>query len=107
MISVPNLVQLIKKAALDAVNESKPTSIVFGQVINIDPLKIQVDQKLILTSDQLILTTAAMDHEVNMTIDSINKTVMIHNALILGDQVLMIQVQGGQKFIVMERQVII
>ena len=42
---MPNMVELIKKAALDAVKESKPTSIVFGTVISIEPLKINVEQK--------------------------------------------------------------
>jgi len=102
---LPNIVELIKQAAIEAVKESKPTSIVFGQVTSIDPLKISIDQKLILTSAQLILTNNVRDYDLEMTVDSINKTFSVHNGLILGDEVIMIQVQGGQKFIVMERVV--
>lgn len=102
---MPNIVELIKQAAIEAVKESKPTSIVFGQVTSIDPLKISIDQKLILTSAQLILTNNVRDYDLEMTVDSINKTFSVHNGLILGDEVIMIQVQGGQKFIVMERVV--
>jgi hypothetical protein len=127
VILLPNLVELIKRAAVEAVNEAKPTSIVFGQVTSIDPLKIAIDQKLILTSTQLILTNNVRDYDLEMTVDhttenssggsgdssfashnhaySGKKTFRVHNGLILGDEVIMIQVQGGQKFIVVEKVV--
>jgi hypothetical protein len=103
---LPNMVELIKQAAVEAVNEAKPTSIVFGEVKSIDPLQIAIDQKLILTSDQLILTNNVRDYDVQMTVDSQLKIFTVHNALILGDRVMMIQVQGGQKFIVIEKVVV-
>jgi len=121
------MVELIKKAALDAVKESRPTSIVFGTVISIEPLKINVEQKLTLTSAQLILTHGVVDYDVDITVDHLTenrsggsgeaafashnhgyvgkKTITIHNGLKNGDEVLMIQVQGGQKYIVLERMV--
>jgi len=121
------MVELIKKAALDAVKESRPTSIVFGTVISIEPLKINVEQKLTLTSAQLILTHSVVDYDVDITVDHLTenrsggsgeaafashnhgyvgkKTITIHNGLKNGDEVLMIQVQGGQKYIVLERMV--
>jgi sortase (surface protein transpeptidase) len=128
MHNMSDITMLIKKAALDAVNEAKPTSIVFGQVTGINPLKISIDQKLILTSEQLILTNNVRDYNVEMTVDhftesssggsgessfashnhaySGKKTFMVHNGLVIGDQVIMIQVQGGQKFIILEKVVI-
>lgn len=122
------MVELIKQAAIEAVKESKPTSIVFGQVTSINPLKISIDQKLILTSAQLILTNNVRDYDLEMSVNHFTentsggigepsfalhdhaylgkKTFRVHNGLILGDEVIMIQVQGGQKFIVMEKVVL-
>lgn len=124
---MPNLVEIIKIAAMEAVNESKPTAITFGDVVSLSPLKIQVDQKLVLSSAQLILTNDVRDHEVEMTINfsteetsggsgdasfashthacAGKKTFIIHNALKVGDKVIMVQVQGGQKYLVLEKVV--
>ena len=53
---LPNLIEIIKKAALDAVKNSDPACIMYGKVTKVNPLKIQVNKKLTLTADQLILT---------------------------------------------------
>ena len=118
---------LIKRAALGAMNESKPTAIVFGNVLGVSPLKISVEQKLTLTKEQLILTNNVRDYDVEMTVDhtteyasggssydsfashahgySGKKKFTIHNGLIIGDEVILLQVQGGQKYIVLEKVV--
>lgn len=44
-----NAVELVKKAAVEAVEAGKPVHILFGTVISASPLKIQVDQKAIYT----------------------------------------------------------
>lgn len=117
----------IKKAALDAVNASKPTAIVYGKVISTSPLKINVEQKMTLTTAQLVLTRNVTDYKVHMTVDHVTenksggsgessfsshnhaysgkKEFTIHNGLIIGDEVVMIQMQGGQKYIVLDRMV--
>lgn len=100
-----DIVKLIKKAAVEAVNASKPANVVFGKVISVSPLKIQVEQKLILSSAQLVVSEHLTDHEVDMTLDSITgrKTVTIHSGLKVGDKVIMLQKSGGQKYIVIDR----
>ena len=64
---MPDLVESIKKAALQAVDNSKPCGLMFGTVISDSPLKIQVGQKLILTDDQLVLTRNVTDFEVEVS----------------------------------------
>lgn len=120
-----NLVTLIQRIAVNAVNSSKPTAIRFGKVISITPLKIQIEQKLTLTEQFLILTRNVKDHKVFMTVDHVTenrsggsgeasfsshnheykgkKEFTIHNGLIVGDEVIMIQIQGGQKFLVIDK----
>lgn len=127
MPDMNDVVKMIKQASVDAVKAANPSQILFGKVIAVAPLQIMVDQKLILTTDQLILTRNVIDHNLNMTVDHATeytsggsgeasfashnhayvgkKTFTIHNALLVGETVMMIQVQGGQKFIVIERVV--
>ena len=121
------MVKSIKQAAVEAMENSNPVRILFGVVISTAPLTIQVDQKLILSGDQLILTRNVIDYDLDMTVNHATsytsggsgdssfashnhayvgrKVFTVHNALIVGEEVILIQVQGGQKFIVAERVV--
>lgn len=122
-----DLLNAIKKAAIDAVNATKPTAIVYGKVINTSPLQINVEQKMTLTAAQLVLTKNVTDHKVEMTVNHVTenrsggsgensfashnhayqgrKEFTIHNGLVVGDEVIMIQMQGGQKYIILDRVV--
>lgn len=71
------MVQLVKKAALEAVEAAKPVQFLFGQVISASPLKIQVDQKSIYTEKMLVLTRNVTDFEVDVSI-SIQSGVISH-----------------------------
>ena len=131
----------MKKSAMEAYGESQPTSLMFGTVTSINPIKIQIDQKLILTEDFLLLTDNVRDYKVEMTVDheteeeetdhthnftdvtpsgaiqSVTqpqnqkhkhkykgkKVFTVHNALKNGEYVLLIQIQGGQKYVVLDR----
>ena len=62
-------IQTIKEIALNAVEESNPTTILYGEVIGVSPLKIKIDQKLILTKEFLVLTNNVCDHDVYMTVE--------------------------------------
>ena len=115
-----SLIEVIKKAALDAVENENPMNVVFGEVVNTEPLKINVDQKTTLESDSLILTNAVREHTVEMTVDHLTentnsgsgshnhaykgrKQFIVHNGLAVGEKVILLRMQGGQKFIVMDR----
>lgn len=122
---MPNPVEVVKRAAVEAVEAGKPVVLLFGQVISDAPLKIQVDQKTILTEKMLILTRTVTDYEVDMTVSHITlnraggsgdpafashnhdykgkKKFKVHNALIKGDWVLLGRIQGGKRFVVIDR----
>ncbi|MGN1481452.1 DUF2577 family protein, partial [Porcipelethomonas sp.] len=55
------LMKIIKKTALAAVEASKPVQICFGSVKNTEPLKIFVDQKMTLGENQLVLLKNAAE----------------------------------------------
>ena len=64
-----DLVDSMKTAALEAVNESDPTCIMYGMVISTSPLRIQVNQKLILEEECLKLTRNVTDFYTSVTVD--------------------------------------
>ena len=66
-LDVNELVRAVKQASVDAVLAGKPVSVCYGTVLKEAPLEIQVDQKLILTEAQLILTNNVRDFAVEMT----------------------------------------
>lgn len=81
-----SLVQLIKKAAIEAVEASKPAVVLFGTVKSLSPLSIYLEQKRTLAENFLVVTDKAR----NLTV---------------GDGVVMIRMQGGQKYIVIDKVV--
>lgn len=95
-------VKIIKKAAIDAVESTKPVQIFFGTVENTKPLKINVEQKMVLGEKQLILTRNVTDYETSIREGDIKKYI-VFNGLQLGDKVLLIRQQGGQKYIVWDK----
>ena len=64
-----DLVESMKKAALEAVENNDPCCIMYGQVINNAPLQIMVNVKLILEEQQLVLTRNVTDFYTDVTVD--------------------------------------
>jgi hypothetical protein len=120
-----NLVEVIKRIAGEAVEASKPTAITYGKVISVSPLSIQIEQKLTLPAEFFKLTKAVTDHYVDMTVSHVTedqsggsgyalfashnhgysgrKKYLVHNGLQAGEEVILLRVQGGQRFIVLDR----
>lgn len=133
MTVLSDLPAVIKKLATDAVEGSNPTAVRIGTVIGVSPLKVRVDQKLILTEEFLILTKSVVDYTISMTVnhmteshthshgytdDSSNRTTdpnthahsytgkkkfTIHNGVKIGDKVILLRIQGGQDYIVLDK----
>lgn len=101
---LPNVIALVKQAAVEAVEASKPMHLLFGQVICTSPLKIQVDQKTIYTQKMLLLTRTVTDYEVEMTVDGVQQKIQMHNALQVGETVILLRMQGGKKFLIVDRK---
>lgn len=102
--NINDLVKLIKKAAVEAVDASDPTTIRYGEVISTNPLQIRIDQKLILGTAQLKLTRNVTDYETEMSVnDGAKQIYKVFNALKKGEKVLLIRMQGGQQYIVVDR----
>ena len=93
MPDAAEFVKIIKKAAVEAVEAAKPAGIYFGTVTAVNPLR--VEQKMTLEKEQLVLTRNVTDYE---TEDG-----SVQNALKQGEEVILFRMQGGQKYVVMDR----
>jgi hypothetical protein len=112
------IIPIIKKAAIDAVDSTQPVQFVFGTVISVSPLKIQVTPKLTLGKGNLALSGTLTKHSVRVTVKgetesaddhkhdiSIPVTVTIDNSLKTGDSVILARMQGGNKYLVLDKAV--
>lgn len=127
MLDANDLLNIVKKAAVEAVNASQPSDFCFGKVTSAKPLKILVEQKMTLGAAQLVLTRNVTDFKTKVTVDwltgtrsggsgessfashthavSGTKELTIHNALQVGDEVILLKQKGGQKYLVLDRVV--
>lgn len=110
-----NLIDAIKKAGLDAVEASNPVNIMFGEVTKANPLEVNVDQRFTLTEDFLVVTESVTaltvdlshfhDYSGGQTQNALTNPVVVRKGLEVGDKVLLLRVQGGQQYVVLDRMV--
>lgn len=120
------LVQLLKNLSSATVNAKEPFEHRKGTVETVSPLTIRIDQKLLLDEEELILTHLVKDYEVDISVSHETeefelvegsptdikkhkheykgrKKITIHQGLKAGEEVILLKVQGGQAYIVLDR----
>ena len=102
-MSDKTLYSIIKQIVDNTINESNQVDVRIGTVESINPLKIRVSKKLLLTEPFLKLSRNVKDYETKMVIDGITKNVKVLNGLKKGENVIMVKYQNGQKYLVLER----
>ncbi|MCB8816141.1 DUF2577 domain-containing protein [Desulfosporosinus shakirovi] len=114
-----SLLELIKTAGVDAVGASNPVNVMFGEVIGINPLSVKVDQRFTLTADFLLVPESLIKYEIDLkhihpytdngsmrsTSEALGEKIVIRPGLKAGDTVLLLRVQGGQKFVILDKVV--
>ena len=65
-------VKTVKKAAVEAVEASKPVQVCFGSVKSTEPLKIFVDQKMMLGENQLVLSRNVTNFQTTVSGDCLS-----------------------------------
>ena len=80
MADYTELLQVMKRAAVEAVAAGQPVALCYGTVRSVEPLQIMADQKL-----PLELLSA------------------VRGGLQVGEKVLLLRWQGGQKYLVLDR----
>lgn len=89
MSNTQKFIGALKQINKGVKDNSQDVTFYYGQVIEIHPLQIQVDQRFILDEDFLVLTS----------------TVAVNNSLHIGDKVVLLRAQGGQQYIVLDKVV--
>lgn len=69
---MPNLLETIQEIIKNTNNSLQLADVLFGTVTSASPLKIQVEQKLELTEEFLVLTKNVVDYTVNVTLNGWN-----------------------------------
>lgn len=95
------MLDIIKKASLGAVGNTNPVAFSYGTVTEVTPLQIQVDQRFILSGNALVLPESIMESKIELD----GKEIVVRRGLAKGDRVLMVRMQGGQSYIVLDRLV--
>ncbi|NLY46761.1 MAG: DUF2577 domain-containing protein [Tissierella sp.] len=91
---------------MEAVEESSPMGIAYGVVTKISPLEINVEQRMNIGGDMLIPTSNVIDKVIEIKIgNGSRETMIIYNGLSIGEKVLLLRENGGQKYIVLDRLV--
>ena len=129
MADANELVETLKRAAVEAMEAKKPVNVYFGEVVSAAPLKINVEQKMVLGEKQLILSRNVTNFKTSISAGNIKNyyytgsttdsgtapvspshvhavgkiEITVHNGLVVGDEVILIRQQEGQKFIVLDR----
>lgn len=119
------MLELIKEITRQTQEAAVPADIVIGEVVSTSPLSIQLESKLKLPAECIMLTKNTCLWSVDMDVDhhtenksggagyaefeSHNhgylgrKTYRVHNELAVGDKVYLLRVCGGQKYLAVDR----
>ncbi len=122
------LVTLLKRVAREEREASKTCDFIFGTVTSVSPLQIITEQQLPLGANQLVLCRNVTNFKTTVTISwqtgakgggsgegaydshahgiSGTKSITINNGLGVGDKVILLRQDGGQKFLVLDRVVV-
>ncbi len=100
----------IKKASIGAVGAGNPVIFLYGEVLSIEDFKIKIDQKKILDKDFFIIPESLTRYEVDLT-HTHSQTgpalakLVIREGLKPGDTVLLLRIQGGQQYVILDKVV--
>lgn len=119
------LLDAIKTIATEAVNANEPTALMIGEVLTVGPLSVLLANGAILNEKFLIISTLVSDFDVDMTVDHLTedrsggggessfashnheykgtKTFKVLLGLKVGEKVVMLRVQGGQSYYIIDR----
>ena len=111
------LTQIIKQIAIDAIETKKPLDVLIGNIISVEPLKINLSQFIDIKEDMMVIPSEYKEHEekiiipeqkINLldeneeekeyTIKEQEITIKIQSKLKVGMSVYLLRFNKGQKF---------
>ncbi|WP_442601739.1 DUF2577 domain-containing protein [Paenibacillus sp. KN14-4R] len=110
-----SLLNIIKTAGAGAVDASNPVAMLFAEVTQTNPLELNVDQRFTLTEEFLIIPESLTRYELDLrhkhdapggpTQNALPQKIVIREGLKSGDCVLLLRVQGGNSFVIIDKVV--
>lgn len=87
LVNEHDFINTIKRVAIEAVKSTRPQETLFATITSLNPLKMKVENGQIVDEDYLVPTQAAK------------------NGLERGDKVAILRIQGGQRFLILDKVV--
>ncbi|MCR8981577.1 DUF2577 domain-containing protein [Brevibacillus laterosporus] len=81
-----SLLRAIKQVSQGVNDSQSPVVVLFGTVEKIDPLEVNIEQKLLLTEEFLIIPKAVQKYDFEE-----------------GNKLLLLRMQGGNSFVILDR----
>ena len=122
------LIDIMKRASLDAANSVQMCDLRYGKVVSTSPLKVQVTNQFTIPQSLLVVPEHLTNHTVKVKVDwstggggshdhggetptegthshsiSGTKTMTVYGALKIGDKVALLRKQGGQSYFILDR----
>jgi hypothetical protein len=123
-MSIERLLGVMKQAGTGAVEAGNPVAVLYGEVEKESPLAVRVDQRFTLTSEFLVVPESLLEHKLDLqhshtytdaggsgTSIRVTETAfaespaIIRRGLEMGDKLLLLRMQGGQRYVVLDRVV--
>lgn len=108
-----SMIETIKQASVNAIGANNPLDIQFGTIID-DNLTIQLDQKKILPKEFFIVSEQMTPYTIDLshnhtcsngeTSNSLG-TVVIREGLKKGDVVILLRIEQGTRFLILDKVV--
>lgn len=98
-----NWVQLIKKIGKEEREASKPCNSVMAKVVALHPLKVSLNQKHMISELIIDIPKSLTDYDIEISINGMKNKCTVHNALKVGDKLILLRQAGGQKYTVLDR----
>lgn len=106
MADAGDIIDVIKRAAVSAVDEKQPSKYVFGTVTQVKPLKIKISDKIILTKEFLTLTRNVTAYTTSAKLGNEGfKSLTVSNNLVVGEKVVLIKNAEATGYLVLDRVV--
>ena len=84
---MPNLMESMRQIAANERQATLPMIICFGKVIALSPIRVQIDQKLVLTKEFFIV-----------------KSGVSASSFKVGDVLILFRNEGGQKYLIFDKK---
>lgn len=93
----------LKQITHNVIEGEKLSDLKFGTVESVNPLKVRLNQWLLLSGGMLAVSYRLRRIEIPVTVDGKTGTAILDNRLKVGDTVALLRQSGGQRFYVLDK----